>query len=164
MRNAVINTCLFIVSIIVAILLAEGAAQIYAYKIAKQGKLFEPDTITGWKVKPQIEIQRKNADGNIWTIKTDKNGFRSGRYWDSKEKIVLILGDSFAFGEGVDVEDRFDTTIKNQGYFVLNTGVMGYGTDQQFLKAKPYLAHLNKGDIVIALTSFNDFFDIFSLE
>jgi len=76
MKKAVINICLFLFSVIIALLLAEGIAQIYVYKIVKKGKLFEPDTITGWKVKRNINVIRKNADGNLWTIKTDKNGFR----------------------------------------------------------------------------------------
>ncbi len=154
------NILLLIVSVVVVILIAEGAAQIYVYKIAKRGKLFDVDKMTGWTVKPHLDMQRKNADGNIWSVKTNKDGFRRDSDWDLNKKRILILGDSFAFGEGVDVEDRFDAVIKNQGYSVLNTGVMGYGTDQQFLKAKPYLIKLNKDDIVIVLTYYNDFYDI----
>lgn len=50
--------------------------------------------------------------------------------------------------------------ILGHGYSVLNTGVPGYGTDQQFLRARPYLDQLNKGDILILLTYYNDFYDI----
>lgn len=160
MKNAVINTFLSIFSIIVAILLIEGAAIIYVDKIAMREKLFEPDATTGWRVKPNIKIQRKNSDGNLWIVKTDNNGFRGNFYWDSNKKRVLILGDSFAFGEGVDVDDRFDSKIISLGYSVLNTGVMGYGTDQQYLKAENYLNSLNAGDIAIVLTYSNDFYDI----
>ncbi len=137
MKNARINIFLLIGSVVVILLLVEGATQIYVYKIAKKGKLFEPDEVTGWRVRSHLDMQRKNADGNIWTIRTDKEGFRRSRNLGSGTK-VLILGDSFAFGEGVDVEERFDAQINNHGYSVLNTGVMGYGTDQQFLKAKPW--------------------------
>lgn len=159
MKNALINIFLLIGSVVVILLLVEGATQIYVYKIAEKGKLFEPDEVTGWRVKSHLDMQRKNADGNIWTIRTDKEGFRRSRNLGSGTK-VLILGDSLAFGEGVDVEERFDAQINNHGYSVLNTGVMGYGTDQQFLKAKPYLAKLNKNDIIIVLTYYNDFYDI----
>jgi lysophospholipase L1-like esterase len=160
-KSALINILLLIGSVFVSLFLVEVAAQIYVYKIAEKGKLFEPDKITGWRVIPNLNIKRKNANGDIWTVTTDEEGLRtisnSASYSGTK---VLILGDSFAFGQGVDIEDRFDAVINNHGYYVINTGVMGYGTDQQFLKAKPYLALLKNNDVVIVLTSYNDFFDI----
>jgi len=160
MKNTIAKTSLLIVSVLVFLALLEGATQVYVYRIAKRGKLFAPDTVTGWSVKPLIQMQRQNADGDLWSIETDSSGFRGDSYWDSNKKRVLILGDSFAFGEGVDLEERFDTTIEELGYSVLNTGVMGYGTDQQFLKARPYLDQLNRGDATIVLTYYNDIHDI----
>ena len=159
MKTALTNTLLFAGSLLMTLLALEGAAQFYVAKIAERGKLFEPDEVTGWRVKPHLDIQRKNANGDIWVVRTDKEGFRISDKRNVGTK-VLILGDSFAFGEGVDIEDRFDAVINDYGYSVLNTGVMGFGTDQQFLKAQPYLAELDENDIVLVLTYFNDFYDI----
>lgn len=78
MKNALLNIFISISSVIVVILLAEGIAQIYVYKIAERGKIFEPDKITGWTVLPNLDMQRKNADDNIWIVTTDKFGFRKG--------------------------------------------------------------------------------------
>ncbi len=160
MKRVLIKISLSIFSILVIFLFAEAAAQIYVHYIAKQGKIFEPDRVAGWRLKPDIQMQRKNADGSNWTIRTDENSIREKGYWDSNMPKVLVLGDSFAFGEGVQYEDRFDRKIEELDYTILNVGVMGYGTDQQLLKAKPHFAELGEGDVVIILTYYNDFYDI----
>ena len=160
MKNCIINCLVFAFSIVLAFLLAEGIAQLYVSKIALQGKLFVPDTTVGWKVKPNLNIQRKNSDGQIWHIATDTHGLRTLPENNHSKNKAVILGDSFAFGEGINIEHRFDTEIAKLGYDVINTGVMGYGTDQQFLLAQPWLSKLKTGDIVILLTYYNDFFDL----
>jgi len=45
----------------------------------------------------------------------------------------LILGDSLSFGEGIDIKDRFDVRMLSflPATRVINTGTMGYGTDQE---------------------------------
>ena len=75
---------------------------------------------------------------------------------------VLIVGDSFAFGEGVDIDRRFDAIIESEvpHVSIVNVGVMGYGTDQQMIAARPYLRTLCNDDILVVLTYQNDFFDI----
>jgi hypothetical protein len=77
---------------------------------------------------------------------------------------ILILGDSFAFGEGVEIEERFDRQLKSllirgKRPEIINAGVMGYGTDQEFL----YFIHEGlkfNPDLVILMTYENDLEDI----
>ncbi len=88
---------------------------------------------------------------------------RSPSVWDPNAQTrVLIVGDSFAFGEGVNIDDRFDLIIRRQNpaVSIVNVGVMGYGTDQQMIAARPYLRTLRADDILIVLTHQSDFFDI----
>lgn len=71
---------------------------------------------------------------------------------------------SFAFGEGVDIEDRFDTLIGERfpDLSIINLGVMGYGTGQQAIRLRAWEDKLRSGDILLLLTYSNDFFDIAS--
>lgn len=160
MKNAWKNLALLFVSLLIGGVLAELAAQFYVNQVAQQGRLFETDPVTGWKVRPNLDVQRKNADGELWTVSTDQYGLRKTPSQSEQPHKLLILGDSFAFGEGVDVEQRFDAHFSQRGYQTINTGVMGYGTDQQFLAAADYLDTLGSGDVVLVLTYFNDFYDI----
>ena len=159
MKKLSANLLLMVISVSVALVIAEVAAQIYVNSVVFQGKIFIPDDVTGWRTKPNLDLKRQlPGDDNFWKIKTNENGFRKEENWESSNKKILILGDSFAFGHGVNIEDRFDTKMKTNGYSILNTGVTGYGTDQQFLGSKPFLDQLNKDDILILLTTtINDF-------
>ena len=102
----------------------------------KKGRLFKYDSLIGWVPLGDRSITRINSNGDYWTVKTDSNGLRISsslpeNVKTSKNKL-LILGDSFAFGEGVDLEKRFDFALSSE-YNIVNLGVMGNGTDQQYL-------------------------------
>jgi hypothetical protein len=89
-------------------------------------------------------------------------GRRPLAYQPRTDQTILIMGDSFAFGEGVDIEDRFDSVMAPQlGYpRLINIGVPGYGTDQQWIAARPHLSGLRDGDILLVLLYRNDFYDV----
>lgn len=162
-RKSLRNGILVIVVLVVSALLCEMAAQFYVYNIAMQGKLFRPDDELGWSLLPNNDLVRLNHDGAPWHISTDERGVRGPSSWPvDGSRRMLILGDSFAFGEGVDLHNRFDTLLARQiqDLAIVNIGVMGYGTDQEFIQASNWADQLNKGDILLILTYCNDFFDI----
>ena len=158
--NFIIKLAMLIGSLCISLLLLEGAAQFYVNHVAMQTKLFEPDGVLGWKMISSLNTKRRNSDGTVWTIKTDENGIRGNARWHSNAKKVLVAGDSFAFGDGVNIEDRFDGVIEEKGFEVITVGVIGYGTDQALIMAKPYYENLNAGDFFIIMTCYNDFWDL----
>ena len=59
------------------------------------------------------------------------------------------------------MEQRWDTLVAQQlDVSILNVGVMGYGTDQQLLAARLRLDGLRSGDVLLLLSSDNDFSDL----
>ncbi len=75
----------------------------------------------------------------------------------SGKKRVLVLGDSYVWGYGVDQSKLFSAPeVHGNNEEILNFGVSGYGTDQE------YLLYLRKGtdfvvdEVVVALTPYND--------
>ncbi len=150
-------------SLVLGILLTELVAQYYMNSIAKHGKLMHNDPVSGWKPLANLDVTRVNNDGQLWKIRTNQNGFRTIPNWaTAATRRILILGDSFAFGEGVNQQDRFDSIIahKEPTWSIMNLGVMAYGTDQEFIVGQPFFSDLQSGDIVILLTYFNDYIDI----
>jgi hypothetical protein len=63
---------------------------------------------------------------------------------------------------GVDLADRFDTLVQDRvpNLAVVNLGVMGYGPDQQLIRARPWKPTLRRGDVLLVLTYGNDFYDL----
>ncbi len=164
-RGKIGSLVLLMVTILVGVALMEGAAQFYAHNVAKRGKLFQPDSELGWSLLPNNQLTRNNHDGDPWTIETDALGVRGPSSWpEDAPRRMLVLGDSFAFGEGVDLDKRFDTLIQEQipGLAIVNLGVMGYGTDQQLIRARDWIDQLREDDILLILTYSNDFFDVVS--
>tara|TARA_B100000212_G_scaffold10434_1_gene7661 strand:- start:334 stop:1500 length:1167 start_codon:yes stop_codon:yes gene_type:complete len=73
-------------------------------------------------IKPNFTTKQKSNEFNV-EISTNKLGFRipNGR----PESQIIILGDSFTYGHGVNAEDRFSETIKDMCQTeVLNTSYM----------------------------------------
>ena len=163
LKDFSISCILVLLSSAISLMVAEGIAQLYAAHIAKRGKLFKPSATVGWQVLPDLDLVRLNANGELWQVKTDRQGHRAASSWDKNaDTKLLILGDSYVFGEGVSIEDRFDTLIQQNrlDWSTINTGVMGYGTDQQIIASRRYFRMLGNKDIVILLTCYNDFYDI----
>jgi hypothetical protein len=149
-------------ALIVGLLLIEACANIYMRMVRDQGRLFREDTVLGWRPLSNLTLYRTNADGNRWFMQTNEEGFRGELTWaPNAEHRVLIVGDSFAFGEGINVEERFDLLLskKHPRWSFVNIGVMGWGTDQEILAADRYFKSLRAGDAVVLLVCGNDFFD-----
>jgi hypothetical protein len=163
MRKFLSGILWIVVSLIGGLLLAELVAQLYVYTIAKKGKLMQPDTRLGWKHLPNLDLKRLNSNGQIWHIQTNSDGYRTSLSWNAQAQTrILILGDSFAFGEGVNQEERFDSIMErnHSSWNIKNLGVMGYGTDQQLLAGQQYFPELRAGDVLVLLTFSNDYIDI----
>lgn len=161
-KHAALNALLVLLSLAVGLAALEGGGRVFA-TLSKRGKLFRPDAELGWTPLPGLDLVRRNANGDLWHIATDAAGVRGPSAWtDGDRTRLLILGDSFAFGEGVDLADRFDVLLQARipNLSIVNLGVMGYGPDQQLIRARPWKGTLRRGDAVLLLTYGNDFYDL----
>jgi hypothetical protein len=103
-----------------------------------------------------------NAAGEEWRIRTDENGQRLIPHDPDAKRKILILGDSLAFGEGVDIKDRFDVRMLSllPATRVINTGTMGYGTDQEYAVFRNWKPLLEPGDTVLVILNESDYLDV----
>ncbi|MGH6898439.1 MAG: hypothetical protein ACREJ5_18120 [Geminicoccaceae bacterium] len=162
-KRAIANALLVVLSLALGLAALEAAGQVFVTAIAKRGKLFQPDLELGWSLLPNLDLVRSNANGDPWHIATDAAGIRGPSAWpDDGRTRLLVLGDSFAFGEGVALAARFDTLLQERipDLAIVNLGVMGYGPDQQFIRARPWKPTLRRGDVLLLLTYGNDFYDL----
>jgi len=88
----------------------------------------------GWTLRPGF---RHTAPSR--TIAVNGRGYRGREYGPARAPgalRVVMLGDSIAFGPGVDDRETFAHRLDApaEGREVVNLSVMGYGTDQELLK------------------------------
>lgn len=118
-------------------------------------QLMQHDTIFGYRFLPGLKL-RVEHEGGGYLIKTNQEGFRCNSEVTpekSKSKRVLVFGDSYTAGDGVSNGKRYSEVLeKNLGDTeVLNFGLSGSGTDQQYLIYQQYAEKVEHDMVVIGV-------------
>ena len=118
---------------------------------------FDPDL--GWAHVPSTGGPFQ-APGFDTLVAINSDGFRGPEIAESKDPSrlrVVVFGDSFVWGFGVNQEEIFTTRMESgcPSLEVINLGVSGYATDQELLLLKKRGAAYAP-DIVILLFASND--------
>ncbi|MBI1870499.1 MAG: SGNH/GDSL hydrolase family protein [Chlamydiae bacterium] len=135
-------------------------------KEKEEVQFFEYDPLLGWKGKPSVSGYQIGKHDKVW-VSLNSLGFREKEFSPQKKtgiKRILILGDSQTWGSGVEQDERFSDVLEQLlkehevSVEVLNLGMTGYGTDQEFLLYQKlgvdYLP-----DLVIVAFYWNDLFE-----
>ena len=91
---------------------------------------YQEDAARGHALAPRFD--GKVTTSVLFPVKINSHGYR-GDEWDLDARPrVMVVGDSFTFGEPLPVEDGFVSklanSLKDKGVNVMNLGVSGYGT------------------------------------
>lgn len=97
-------------------------------------------------------------------VRQNRHGFRGAEHGfpRTSRKRTVVLGDSFAWGFGVEEEEIFTSVMeKSSGgaLEVVNLGVSGYGTDQEYLLWKEKGRLWKPDTVVLTLTPYTDLAD-----
>jgi len=140
-----------LVSTLVALALAEGALRVFV----READLMDKHDGDSWKLRMREERQdgkpvrsgTTQYDAELgWRMKAgyaadgvhhNARGFRGTRQYGAKQagvRRVLVLGASFAYGDGVRDAETFSALLEaSTGAEVINAGVNAYGLDQALL-------------------------------
>jgi hypothetical protein len=117
------------------------------------------DSLLGWAHLPgaQERFTRREFSTDV-RISSDGHRDREYPHERSAKKRVLVLGDSFGWGYGVELDERFDELLEraHPDWEIINASVSGYGTDQQLLYLREAGAEY-RPDVVLLLFYLNDF-------
>lgn len=124
--------------------------------------LYRAHEITGYALWPSADISYRYPDDNplLRTVTSNSDGFRSPREFDAPHDgpRILVVGDSFVFGDGVDADERLTEALESRlpGWRVENLGMTGWGVDSMY-RATQWIAPRAKPDIVVLCVYTDDF-------
>ncbi len=160
---------LVMVSTCVGLLFAEGLARVVfptfpnvlrynEYIEEERGKFCRYDNMLGWVGIENIEDEFEWLDCRH-RVRQNRFGFRGSEYEFSrnKKKRLLVLGDSFVWGFGVEDDEIFTSIMEKRSDFsveIVNMGVSGYGNDQNYLQWRQK-GRLWKADEVILMVTWH---------
>jgi lysophospholipase L1-like esterase len=139
-RSILINLSLVIISTLFALVLSEITLRLMGlnplYVSPERDRFWKYDSVLGWAHEPGQEGIFETPQFRT-VVRINENGLRDRehsyeRQGDSER--ILVLGDSFAWGYGVEESERFSQLLeKSLDVEVINAGVSGYSTDQELL-------------------------------
>jgi hypothetical protein len=109
----------------------------------------------GWKPKPNLDAYCSFPAGTF-RVKTDSQGWRGEE--DLARCQMLVLGDSFAFGYGVDHDKAYFSLI-DSGLCVKAVGSPGYNMVQEILWLERFASQLRGKLVVWFICLGNDLYD-----
>ena len=125
------------------------------------------DRTKGWFHQPHTSGQSHLGGPDLGVIEINSLGLRDREIAIEKPdgvKRILVLGDSYVFGVGVDRSHVFSTRLEElldassaQRFEVINMGVSGYSTDQEYLLFRELGKALDP-DLIILVVCDNDHF------
>jgi hypothetical protein len=148
-------------SIIVAILLAaELSLRVIDFSGPSRfelGEAFQFDPELGWVPVPNAAAQQTSGNRTI-SVRHNSLGLRERELSDIAPARFLFLGDSFTYGYDAEPNERFSDLLQKAlpRYGIVNAGVSGYGTDQQFLLMKRLWNEINPKYVVLTFCVDND--------
>ncbi len=137
---------------------ALGNDTVHSYS-TRPGGMYFLDRPTGMRFCYPDDSRRALANHHTWQHETDERGLRNPP--DSGSE-VLLMGDSFIYGHGVEESDSLAGCLRRNHWRVYNLARQGDGLSEQFLLFRLYYDQL-KPKKILFFAFVNDFGDIAGL-
>lgn len=131
------------------------AAPTVAHETASD-QVFQYDPVLGHRYIPGLKARLPHWNGG-YLVRVNGAGFRCDHEVAARVPAgvarVLLYGDSFTAGDGVSNRDRYGDALERlvPGLQVLNFGLSGSGTDQQYLAFRETAAELDYDLVVVGV-------------
>jgi hypothetical protein len=152
LATAAILVCLVLLLPVFAVV---GVLYMFVWSVRSLGRLLEPrfvpwtelmtfDQALGWKPRPNLDAHYLAARDDVFHVVTDREGWPGGR--SLEESGIAVIGDSFAFGYGVDAGQSYAEL--NSLLPVKSLGAPGYSMVHGVLLMEQ-LGHRLTGKLVV---------------
>jgi hypothetical protein len=117
---------------------------------------YRHDAELGWAPIP-------NSSADVTTARSiharhNSLGFRDIEFAPGAGPAMLFMGDSFVWGVDAEADERFTNLLRSRipNYTIVNAGVSGYGTDQEYLLLQRIWATIQPTVVVLIFCTDND--------
>jgi lysophospholipase L1-like esterase len=156
------NLALLFISTVIALLLGEIALRLVGwsplYVSPERDHFWKYDSLLGWAHQPGQEGIFETPQVRTF-VRINQKGLRDREHSyerPNNTKRILVIGDSFAWGYGVEESERFSQLLETSlGVEIINAGVSGYSTDQELLWFRSEGVKY-KPDLVVLIFTGND--------
>jgi len=162
-KECAIDLLLVALSVALAVMLAEGLARLVGFKSNfASTQFFRYDSLLGWHLQPDFKGPFQRPQFSTF-VTINSHGLRGAEHSYEKpsgKKRILVLGDSFVWGFGVNDDEIFTALMEKDisDVDVVNGGVTAYGTTQEllWLEREGFSYH---PDLVVVVMYLNDLSD-----
>jgi hypothetical protein len=173
-RGKLQNVALLAASLLLAGLVGEGMLrvanpsvrqpfQVQATRESERAKFSSHHPLLGWIGTPGAEDDFSYIDTRHH-VRQNAHGFRGSEYGfeRSPARRVVVLGDSFVWGFGVEDEQIFTSRVERESEGALelvNLGVSGYGNDQALLLWRLLGRRFRPDELLLVVTPYTDIWE-----
>lgn len=160
---------LLALSVALTLLAAEGLLRLLGFGAVGQGSpwfaggnhprfLFQQDAASGYTLRPGFSGREVSMAGEFdEPVAIDARGLRQQAHPAPARPVVLALGDSMTFGEGVAADATYAALLERElGVRVENGGVPGYGSPQMLGRLERLLPVLQPALVLMTLSPLWD--------
>ena len=154
---------LVLLALVLGTIACELGLRVYA-RLTRQERGLVFDSELGWRMIPGVE-----KIGRFWSgskpARVNSHGWRDAeRTYEnaSGKRRMVVVGDSFTFGVGVDASERFTEVLESlvPELEVINLGMNAIGTDQELLVLEKEGLRYGPRLVLCELFEGNDFTDV----
>jgi len=126
---------------------------------AGRTNLFRYDAELGWAGIPNASSQFTGS--RTVNVRNNSLGLRDIEPAGAGKPTVMLVGDSFVWGYDVEANERFTDLLRSAlpAVRIVNAGVPGYGTDQEYLMLARIWGAINPDVVVLMYCTGNDRLD-----
>ena len=160
-RQALWSACIIFSTTLASLVAIEIVLRIIDLRVLREAAgerslTYNYDEELGWMPIP-------NSSSVVTTARTihvqhNSLGFRDIEFARSSRPSMLFIGDSFVWGVDAEPDERFTDLLRNRisNYTIVNAGVSGFGTDQEYLLLQRVWAKFQPAVVVLIFCTAND--------
>jgi hypothetical protein len=163
-RQALRSACIVLFTTLATLAALEVILRVIDLRLLREGAserslTYRYDAELGWAPVP-------NSSSVVTTARTihaqhNSLGFRDIEFKRDARPAILFIGDSFVWGVDAEAQERFTDLLRSRlpGNAIVNAGVSGYGTDQEYLLLQRIWPTIQPSAVVLIFCSDNDRLD-----